>query len=229
MPVQALRCRPAAKPAASRLRFALVTALLAALLAAARFVSAQSGAAEEERAGLAKSDVVAVTRFVDSFVAQAVAILTDESLAPDERDEAFRAMLLAGFDTHGGARFALGRGWRIATQDQRDEFVALFRQELLRLGKELFEGYQEGELLEVRRVRPVGTGKFMAETKLTNPAARIDDVDFMVRRSDAGLQIVDVQLEGFSLLETYRTKFVAPLFHGGVERVLRLLRPHDAY
>jgi ABC-type transporter MlaC component len=43
------------------------------------------------------------------------------------------------------------------------------------------------------------------------------------------LQIVDVQLEGFSLRETYRTEFVTPLFQGGVERVLRLLRPREAF
>jgi phospholipid transport system substrate-binding protein len=203
--------------------------LCAALLAGAQLPSAQPSAAGEDRTVAVAADVVAVTAFVETFVAQAVAILTNQSLPPERRDEAFRAMLLAGFDTYGGARFALGRGWRMATRDQRDEFVALFRRELLRMGKELFEGYEQGEVLEVRRVQPLGAGKFRVETKLTNPDARIDDIDFLVRKSGARLQIVDVQLEGFSLLETYRTEFVPPLFQGGVERVLRRLRPSEAF
>jgi ABC-type transporter MlaC component len=177
----------------------------------------------------AASDAAAVTRFIEAFVADAVAILSDRALAPEARDEAFRAMLLAGFDTYGGARFVLGRGWRVATRDQRDEFVALFRAELLGKAKELFEGYEEGEVLEVVRVRRLDSGKFTVATKLTNPEARIDDVDFLVRRSGARLQIVDVRLEGFSLRETYRREVVGPLFHGGVERVLRMLRPHEAF
>ncbi len=203
--------------------------LCAALLAGAQLWSAPPSTADEDRVGLEESDVVAVTSFVETFVAQAVAILTNESLPPERRDEAFRAMLLAGFDTYSGARFALGRGWRMATQDQRDEFVTLFRRELLRMAKELFEGYAEGEVLEVRRVQPLGAGNFMVETKLTNPDARIDDIDFLVRKSGARLQIVDVQLEGFSLRETYRTEFVGPLFQGGVEGVLRRLRPREAF
>ena len=146
--------RPAAKPAAVWRRFVLA----AAFLAAAQPAGAQSGAASETRSGLTESDAVAVTRFVETFVARTVAVLTDESLAPEQRDGAFRALLLAGFDTDGGARFALGRGWRIATPEQRDEFVALFREELLGKAKELFEGYEPGEVLEVRRVRPAGSG-----------------------------------------------------------------------
>lgn len=210
--------RPAAKPAAACRRFALLTALAATL-----------AAAQQDRTGPAQSDAVAVTRFVDSFVARSVAVLTDEALAPARRDAAFRAMLLAGFDTDGGARFALGRGWRIATPPQREEFVALFREELLAKAKELFEGYEPGEVLQVRRVLPAGDGKFLAETRLTNPEARIDDVDFLVRRSGGDLQIVDVRLEGFSLRDTYRTRFVAPLFEGGVEQVLRQLRAAAAF
>lgn len=218
-----------AKPAAACRRVAVLAAFLAALLATAQSARGQAGAAEEGRAGLLESDAVAVSRFVDSFVAQAVAVLTDGSLAPERRDEAFRAMLLAGFDTYGGARFALGRGWRIATPEQRDEFVALFRAELLGKAKELFEGYQPGEVLEVQRVRPAGTGKFIAQTKLSNPAARITEVDFLVRKSGTHLQIVDVRLAGFSMRDAYRSRFVGPLFQGGVEQVLRQLRPHEAF
>ncbi len=207
------------RPAVICRRFALFAALLAGVQSL--------NAAAEERA--ADDDVVAVTSFVETFVANAVAILTDESLPPGERDEAFRAMLMEGFDTFGGARFVLGRGWRMATREQRDEFVALFRQELLRKAKELFEGYEEGEVLEVMRVLALGAGKFMVATKLTNPEARINDVDFLVRKTGARLQIVDVRLEGFSLRETYRREFVPPLFQGGVERVLRRLRPREAF
>lgn len=217
--------RPAVKPAAGWRRFVLA----AAFLAAAYSASPKSDAAAQENSGLGGSDAAAVTRFVETFVDQTVAVLTDKTLAPEQRDAAYRAFLLAGFDIDGGARFALGRGWRIATSEQRAEFVALFRVELLAKAKELFEGYQPGEVLEVRRVRPAGSGKFMAETKLTNPEARIDDVDFLVRKTGAEMQIVDVRLEGFSLRDAYRSRFVGPLFQGGVEQVLRQLRPAEAF
>jgi hypothetical protein len=90
-------------------------ALFAALLAGAQSLAT---AAEESTDDDDIGEVAAVTRFIETFVADAVAILSDRALAPEARDEAFRAMLLAGFDTYGGARFVLGRGWRVATRDQ---------------------------------------------------------------------------------------------------------------
>ena len=201
--------------------------LAAALLAAAQAPIAQSQAGGGSEAAPADAVITSVGRFVETFAARGAAVLRDTSLTPEARDDAFRAMLLDGFDTYGGARFALGRGWPIATPAQREEFVALFRQELLRKGKQLFEGY-EGEVLEVQRVQPFGPDKLMVETKLSNPAARINDIDFVVRPTGDRFQIVDVRLEGFSMLDAYRSRFIGPLMQGGVEAVLRSLRERSS-
>jgi ABC-type transporter MlaC component len=159
-PFPARRSRLARGSAALCWRLALSAALLAGAQSVATAAEAPAAPRGEVDEVGAASDAAAVTRFIETFVADAVAILSDRALAPEARDEAFRAMLLAGFDTYGGARFVLGRGWRVATRDQRDEFVALFRAELLGKAKELFEGYEEGEVLEVVRVRRLDSGKF---------------------------------------------------------------------
>lgn len=197
----------------------------ATLLVALHAPAAQPRAHSNDRTALANADPAPVVRFVQSFTARGAALLRDGSLAADQRDNALRAMLLDGFDTKGAARFALGRGWRTATATQREEFVALFRKELLHKGKELFKDY-EGEVLKVQRVQRMGPDTLMVETRLSNPAARINDVDFVVRKTRTELRIVDVRLEGFSMLDAYRTEFVPVLMQGGVERVLRQLRTH---
>lgn len=206
--------RPAAGAAAWRALGGLAAALTAVLIQAAQPLAAEAG---EGPALAAAGD------FVAAFAARAVAVLRDESLPPSRRDEEFRRLLFEGFDTYGGARFALGRGWRTASEDQRSEFVALFRQDILRMGKRLFEGY-EGEVLKVNRVRPFAEGKIVVETRLSNPEARINEIDFLVGRSGEGFQILDVWLQGFSVLETYRSELVGAQFRGGVEGVMRLLR-----
>ncbi len=50
----------------------------AALLAGAQLLSAQPSAAGEDRTVAVAADVAAVTTFVETFVAQAVAILTNQ-------------------------------------------------------------------------------------------------------------------------------------------------------
>jgi phospholipid transport system substrate-binding protein len=165
-------------------------------------------------------------RHVEDFALGAAALLSDTSLSEARRDESFRRLLLQGFDTRGGARFALGHGWRAASEAQREEFVRLFQKDLLRTAKVLFEGY-EGELLEVERVLPWGESQVFVESRLTNPEARIDDVDFRMGHAEGGFQIIDVHLEGLSVLSAYRSEFVDRLFRGGVEGVIELLRERN--
>jgi len=204
--------RLALAPALRRLPVWLVPALAVVLIHGSRPL-----AAGEE------PDLAAAGDFVSSFAARAVAVLRDENLAPARRDEEFRRLLFEGFDTYGGARFALGRGWRNASESQRSEFVALFRQDVLRMGKRLFEGY-EGEVLRVVRVRPFAEDKIVVETRLSNPEARINEIDFLVVRNGGHFQILDVRLQGFSVLETYRSELVGPQFRGGVDGVMSYLR-----
>lgn len=197
--------------------------LVRVVFAAFLFVFATPPRAGIEAPSPGQSGAVKAARFVEAFSTRAVAVLQDDRLTEAERDEAFRRMLLDGFDTFGGARFALSQGWRRADERQRAEYVRLFREEILRMGKRFFEDYQ-GETLTVQRTRPFGYDKFLVETKLSNLDAMIDDIDFLVRKEDGEFRIVDMYFEGQSVLQAYRSEFVGRMFRAGVPGVLRMLR-----
>lgn len=157
--------------------------------------------------------------FVQAFSDQAVSILQDETLADEEQTILFRAMLVEGFDTDRAARFSISRGWRQLSPEQRETYVALFRDDLINLGLGFFADY-EGENLVVERSVARKENEFYVYTRLSDPDVAIDNIDFQVAKTPEGHRILDIELEGFSILHSYRSNFIEHLFRGGVEAVI---------
>lgn len=180
------------------------------------------GAAETKQDGVPKAEI-----FIQEFIAGGVATLRDDSLTSEARDGIFHRFILESFDSDFAGRFAFGRGWNIATAKQRKEYLVLFRADMLRVGNRLFRGYRD-ETLEVLRIVEQATGKLLVHTRLTNPRSRVRDIDFRLRPEDGSFRIIDVRLEGFSMLSSYRAEITGRLLQGGVAGVLEMLRQRNA-
>ncbi len=128
--------------------------------------------------------------------------------------DAARLRLLVGelLDAHvdfpSVARLVLGKHWRRATDTDRDKFVAEFRTLIIRtytrtlaqaerpslrvLGE---EWGRDGRLARVRAELSTGDGSPPLELL------------YRLRRTDAGWKIIDVNINGFSLVTNYRRYF----------------------
>jgi hypothetical protein len=68
----------------------------------------------------------AAASFLGGFRDQGSAMLADPGLGPDDRRAAVRRLLTASFDLQTIGRFVLGKYWRRASLQERDEFRRLF-------------------------------------------------------------------------------------------------------
>ena len=204
-------------------RKALLPVLIVALALLVAAVPSPSAAGVPVASDLAG----AAARHVRELAERSLAVLYDESLSAAQRDELFRGLFLEGFDTRRSARYVLSQGWRKADERQREEFVVLFREELLQLGKSLYSHYKDGTM-EIERVRLWAGDEFLVETRVSGAKTGITDIDFVVSMVEGEPRIVDVRFQGLSVLETYRAEFIQQVFRGGVEGVLRGLRPHGS-
>ena len=124
------------------------------------------------------------------------------------------------------ARFCLGRFWRVATPEQQQQYLQLFRQALtnavvVRLGD--YSG--GGVVLTVVRSEPAADGVHVA-TKITKPGNEPYNVIWVVDGTDGQPRIVDVVAEGVSLRQTQRSDYASYLQqHGGnVEALIHALQ-----
>jgi phospholipid transport system substrate-binding protein len=163
--------------------------------------------------------------FIRSLGDQTVATLSDHSLSKEVRTDRLRRLFARGFDTRTIALFALGRHWRGASQQQLREYFALFEEFIVTSYAERFGAYT-GETLAIKGARVAGGGDVVVLSELEQPGEPGLRVDWRVRQTKRGYKIIDVIVEGVSMLITQRDEFIAVIrSHGkGIEGLLAALR-----
>ena len=163
--------------------------------------------------------------FIQSLGDQAVASLRDNLDSPFEvREAAFREVMVRGFDIPIVGRFVLGRHWRTATKEQRREYMAVFVDFIVRVYASRFDSYG-GELFTARSVIDDESGDKIVRAQIVRPSGGDPiGVDFRVRMRDEGYKVIDVSVEGISMLHTHRVEFASVVNRKGIDGLLSDLR-----
>lgn len=162
--------------------------------------------------------------FIAGLADQAIAGLADQSLTAEQRIQRFRTLLTTDFDMPAIARFVLGRYWRVATPQERDEYVKLFEEYVVQIYASRFQDYN-GEKLKVDSAWRDDDGAVVT-TSIVRQSGPPVKVDWKLRGSAPAFKIVDVMVEGVSMSVTQRDDFAAAIqAHGGrVAGLIDMLR-----
>jgi phospholipid transport system substrate-binding protein len=116
-------------------------------------------------------------------------------------------IIVPHFDIRIMAREALGLNWRRATPEQQKRFMAAFRKLLVNDYAEEFRNYSN-QAVEFQPEH-AGSGKDYARviTHVTSPGEQPVRVDYRLYRVGSDWRIYDVDIDGISLLFTYRNTF----------------------
>ena len=163
--------------------------------------------------------------FIQSLGDQAVASLRDNVDNPfEEREAAFREVMVTGFDIPTVGRFVLGRHWRTATKEQRKEYMAVFVDFIVRVYASRFDSYG-GELFTARSVIDDESGDKIVRAQIVRPSGGDPiGVDFRARMRGEGYKVIDVSVEGISMLHTHRVEFASVVNRKGIDGLLSDLR-----
>jgi phospholipid transport system substrate-binding protein len=154
---------------------------------------------------------------IDGLTKQAVRILRTTEAHSRERQAGLRAILERGFDLPYLAQLAVGRSWRDLADGERQEFTRIFTRWALATQSARLGRYA-GEDITVEGSQAAGRGDTMVATqirggKLPQPI----QVDWRVREEGGVWRVIDVVVEGVSMVVTYRGEFQAIVDRGGVE------------
>ncbi len=164
--------------------------------------------------------------FILSLGERAVSVLSDkENTTFAEREFAFRQILVQGFHINTISRFVLGRHWRSATKAQRHAYNDVFVDFIVRVYASRFDSYN-GERFEILEIIASGAeGDTIVRTRILRPSGATPvGVDFRVRVIDGSYKIVDVTVEGISMLHTHRVEFASVINRRGMDGFLDELR-----
>jgi phospholipid transport system substrate-binding protein len=182
------------------------------------------------RAARGLPSAAAAEAVVQQLVEQVWQLLAERGDAPDIDREHLLSVLDEGTDLTLLGRLVLGRYWRDATPRQRTEYLQLFRRYMLQTFIQRLRQYagtdmsHPGERFQIIASRPVGERDILVQSRVAPPTSQPLRVDWRLRERPGEPVIIDLIVEGISLLVTQRSEFAAVLERGGIEGLLAELR-----
>jgi phospholipid transport system substrate-binding protein len=164
------------------------------------------------------------SEFMNELWNRAVEVLA-KKIPPAERLARFRQLFRADFDGVAIARFVLGRYWRSASEEEREEYLKLFEDYVVYVYGTRISDFN-GETFQVRGSRTDGNETIVSTDVFSSGANAPIKVDWRLIPENGGFKITDVIIEGISLMVTQRSEFASVIQrHGGqIGGLLTLMR-----
>ena len=164
--------------------------------------------------GLAVNLAVGSVCFADSEITgklkgtieKVIAIIKDENLKNDKqgRRVALRNAIDERFDYRQMAIRALAKNWDLRSDQERQQFISLFKSLLENSYASKLEAYSDEK---INYLSEVIKGKYaLVKTEVVRPSSTIA-VDYKLIQESGDWQVYDFVIEGVSMIRNYRSQF----------------------
>lgn len=154
--------------------------------------------------------------FIETFADRAIGVLNDKGLTDEQTLGEYRSILTDAFQIDYIARISLSRHRNKASKDELAEYYALFPEFILKVNSSRLRKL-DTKKIEIDQVTPHGKADIFIRTKAYNADDKPLDVDWRVRSNKNGIfKIIDVKIEGISLVATQRDDFTSRIGTSGV-------------
>jgi len=161
-------------------------------------------------------------------VDEAFAVLKDRSLATrarrDERIAALRTIADRVFDWSEMARGSLGVQWRNLSPADRTRFVDVFKRVLAAQYIDDIDRFEGTEKVTVDGSSPQGSGDLTVKTTLITASHDHVPMDYGMRLERGQWRVVDISLEGVSLVNHFRKTFSDALANMSAQQLIQRLQ-----
>lgn len=173
-------------------------------------------------AAQAEPNADAARQLIENVGNDVLAVLRDPDLSNDQKFDQLVTLLDGPIDLDLVARLILGRHWRTASEQQREEYLELFRAFALHTLASRLDVYG-GQEFEITGAKVVGRDDALVSTRIISDGPPLA-VDWRVRQKDDNLVAIDVIVAGVSLIVAQRSEFGAVIERQGMDGLLAELR-----
>ena len=163
------------------------------------------------------------SQFVEKLSIDIIAFLAEDDLSHGAGNQRLRKLLIANVDVKTVGRAALGPYWMKATDDQRALYRSIYPDYMLATYRGLFRHYAT-EALEVTGSQPINERESLVKGELKRPKSPPIKMVFRVRKTGDAFKLLDVLVEGISLLSKQQSEFATVIQHEGMDGFLKRLQ-----
>ncbi|MCB9943969.1 MAG: ABC transporter substrate-binding protein [Geminicoccaceae bacterium] len=163
-------------------------------------------------------------QFIREIGDQAIELLQRTDIPKEEKLVAIKGLLDRYTDLDLLAKLVLGKYWRTATDAQRDAYVNVFRQLVMKTMADRLHEYG-GETFEIVGSREINDRDSLVATNILRPSgAPPIQVEWRVRTDDNSQYIIDVVAEGISLVVTQRSEVSDIVASDGMDGLIKVMQ-----
>ncbi len=166
---------------------------------------------------------------VRSTVDEVIAVLRDGSLSTEQRKSKIETIAYARFDMRTMSKLVLARNWKKFSETQQNAYVEEFKEYLANYYGGRINQYSQEEV-EILGERVESRGDVTVQTRIVGGQYENATVDYRMRQSKSSGEwlVIDVIVEGISLVSNYRDQFREVLSRGGPDHLLSQLREKNS-
>lgn len=130
--------------------------------------------------------------------------------------------VLPHFDFRRMGQWVLGRSWRDASPEQRDRFVAAFRDLLVRTYSQALLNYKDEQIIYLPVQRQPDDAEVLVKTEVKQSGGQTNiPIHYsFYRNKDGAWKVYDVSVEGISLVTNYRSVYATKIREQGIDALI---------
>ena len=197
-----------------------------ARIATAVFVAVVSGLAAPGVRAATESEAGART-VISETVEEVLAVLRDKTVPTEDRIRSIEQIVYGRFDLYVMSRLVLARSWKRFSEEQKAEYVEEFKKYLTNSYGSRIERYDQ-QRVEIVGERGEPRGDVVIQTKIVGGEFEGALVDYRLRNQNGEWRVIDIVIEGISMVSNYRDQFKSIVSSGGPELLLEKLKEKNA-
>ncbi len=158
---------------------------------------------------------------------QVIKILRDDrELLKKEPDRVYKIIddyILPHLDQVTMAKLALGKNWRKATKQQKIDFVAAFKNLLIRTYSKSLTEFKDQEIRYFPVKLQPGVTKTSVRAEVIQPGGPSIPIAYRMRIKNNAWKVYDIKIDGISLVTSYRGTFTQEVRKSGIDGLLKYL------
>ncbi|MDX1518757.1 MAG: ABC transporter substrate-binding protein [Gammaproteobacteria bacterium] len=139
---------------------------------------------------------------------------------PEKVYDLVNELVIPHFDFTSMSKWVLGKNWRDATDDQRLQFTDEFRTLLVRTYAKALLEYSDQEIKYLDEMSSTNSNLVVVKTEITQSGSNPIPINYRMHVSGGDWKVIDVAVDGVSLVSTYRGEFASHIRKNGIGNLI---------
>jgi phospholipid transport system substrate-binding protein len=132
-------------------------------------------------------------------------------------------LIIPHFDFPSMAKWVLGQNWRQASDAQKEQFTFQFRTLLVRTYAKALLEYSDNEIKYFPVLSNPDSNLVVVKTEVAQSTSTTIPINYSMHISGGEWKVVDVAIDGVSLVSTYRGSFASEIRKNGMDALITKL------